>query len=232
MRRLIEWLPYVAGVLVCLLTVQLGLWQTRRAEEKSILGEHLAASERMPPVVVRGIAGIDEWKMVRLSGRWDAAKSILLDNRVQDGRPGYHVYTPLVTGTGELVLIKRGWVPTGSERTRLPAVRTPSGEVTVSGRVRFPETEPFTLSARAGDGRLWQYLDIPAYRAWSGLPVAAAIVEQTSASEDGLVRAWPRPELGVGRHRGYAVQWFALAALSAGLVGWFGWKRWRENVGN
>ncbi len=232
MRRVIDWLPYVAGVLVCVLTVQLGLWQTRRAEEKRQLGEHLAASARVPPAIVSGVSDIDEWAPVQLSGRWIVAKSILLDNRVQDGRAGYHVYMPLETGGGEMVLVKRGWLPAGRDRTQLPALTTPDGEVTVVGRVRYPELKPFTLSAQAGNGRLWQYLDVPAYRTWSGLPVAAAIVEQTSASNDGLVRDWPRPDLGIDRHKGYAVQWFGLAALAAGLMGWFGWKRWRENVGS
>ena len=232
MRRLIDWLPYIAGLLVCMLTIQLGLWQTRRAEEKVHLGERLAARERMPPAIVSDMNDVAEWRTVQVSGRWIAEKSILLDNRVHEGRPGYHVFTPLDTGAGTVILVKRGWLPAGMDRTHQPEVKTPGGAVTVTGRVRVPESKPFTLSAQAGEGRLWQYLDMAAYRTWSGLPVSAAIVEQTSASDDSLVRDWPRPELGIDRHRGYAVQWFGLAALAAGLVGWFGWKRWRGNVGS
>jgi cytochrome oxidase assembly protein ShyY1 len=31
---------------------------------------------------------------------------------------------------------------------------------------------------------------------------------------DGLVRDWPAPSLGIERHRGYAVQWYALALMA------------------
>ena len=37
-------------------------------------------------------------------------------------------------------------------------------------------------------------------------------IQQTSALDDGLVRDWPAPDLGIHKHYGYAFQWFALAA--------------------
>jgi len=98
--------------------------------------------------------------------------------------------------------------------------------------VRVPESKPFSLADRPGDNGLWQYLDLDAYAKAYGLTVAARIVEETDTASDGLVRDWPRPDLGVDRHRGYAVQWFGLATLAAGLCGWFGWKRWRAHGGS
>jgi cytochrome oxidase assembly protein ShyY1 len=108
-------------------------------------------------------------------------------------------------------------------------VNTPTGEVTINGRVRLPEAKPYTLADAPGEGARWQYVDLAAYRAWSKLAVIDEVLEQTDPSTDGLIRDWPRPDLGVDRHRGYAVQWFGLAALSAGLCGWFGWRRWRRH---
>lgn len=218
--------PYLAGVLVCVLTVQLGLWQTRRAEEKRALGERIAAETGAP---ARHLAATpEEWQAVRLTGHW-AAGSIYLDNRVHQGQPGYYLLTPLQTDEGRTVLVKRGWIAAGRDRTTLPAVSTPVGEVSVSGRIRRPEAKPYTLADTPGDGARWQYLDLAAYRAQTGLAVADVVVEQTDPSSDGLIRDWPRPDLGIDRHRGYAVQWFGLAALSAGLCGWFGWRRWRQD---
>ena len=46
-------------------------------------------------------------------------------------------------------------------------------------------------------------------------------LQQTSAGHDGLVRDWPAPDAGIDRHRGYAFQWYALAALAAGLTAWY-----------
>ena len=52
-------------------------------------------------------------------------------------------------------------------------------------------------------------------------PLAAVTVQQAGPPSDGLLRDWPRIDLGVDKHYGYAVQWFALAGLIALLYGWF-----------
>ena len=48
------------------------------------------------------------------------------------------------------------------------------------------------------------------------LPLQHFVLEQTSAdgSETALVRDWPAPDLGIDKHRGYAFQWYALAAMA------------------
>lgn len=227
MRRVIDWLPYLAGVMVCVLTVQLGLWQTRRADEKIALGARLAQAGEAAPLVPEVVDQVAEWTRVAVRGHWLADKTIWVDNRVHDGRPGFHVLTPLAREDGGVVLVRRGWIAAGRDRSHLPEVVTPAGSVTVIGRVRIPESKPFSLADSAGAGRLWQYLDLPLYAQRFEVRLADHIVEQTGATDDGLVRDWPRPDLGIDRHRGYAAQWFGLAALAAGLVGWFGWKRWQ-----
>ena len=35
------------------------------------------------------------------------------------------------------------------------------------------------------------------------------------AAGEVLVRNWPAPDTGIDKHRGYAVQWYALAAMAA-----------------
>lgn len=219
--------PYVVGVLVCVLTIKLGLWQTDRAEEKQALGARIEAAATAPSTTAA--ANLTEWQVLRLTGQWRSEATIYLDNRVQYGQPGYHVLTPLQMVDGTVVLVKRGWTGIGLNRSALPVVNTPAGEVTINGRVRLPEAKPYTLADAPGEGARWQYVDLAAYRAWSKLAVIDEVLEQTDPSTDGLIRDWPRPDLGVDRHRGYAVQWFGLAALSAGLCGWFGWRRWRRH---
>ena len=41
------------------------------------------------------------------------ARQILIDNKVHDGRAGYHVVTPLVLADGRVVLVDRGWIAAG-----------------------------------------------------------------------------------------------------------------------
>jgi cytochrome oxidase assembly protein ShyY1 len=47
----------------------------------------------------------------------------------------------------------------------------------------------------------------------SGLQLQPFVLEQVSpdGSEGVLLRDWPKPDLGVDKHRGYAFQWYALA---------------------
>lgn len=224
-----DWLPFFVGILLCVLTIQLGLWQTRRAEEKIALGERLEVARSEAPVHPADIDTVDEWTRVELAGHWIADKTILVDNRVYQGRPGFHVMTPLQTRGGSIILVRRGWVSTGRDRSVLPRITTPSGDVVVVGQVRIPEKKPYSLADQAGQGRLWQYLDMNAYAKAFDVAVAQRIVEQLSDADDALVRDWPRPDLGIDRHRGYAAQWFGFAALSAALVVWFGWRRWQQH---
>jgi cytochrome oxidase assembly protein ShyY1 len=43
------------------------------------------------------------------------------------------------------------------------------------------------------------------------------ILEQHSPAPDGLLREWPRPDLGVEKHESYALQWYSLAGLAVVL---------------
>ena len=57
-------------------------------------------------------------------------------------------------------------------------------------------------------------------RAALGLPMQPVLVRQTVELDDGLARDWVQPASGVDRHHGYAVQWYAIAAVTAGLWLW------------
>jgi cytochrome oxidase assembly protein ShyY1 len=61
--------------------------------------------------------------------------------------------------------------------------------------------------------RVWQNVTVEQFAAWSGLPLESYVIEQHSALDDGLVRDWPRADLGIEMHESYALQWYSLAAL-------------------
>lgn len=226
-------LPLVAGLLVAVLTAQLGNWQVSRALEKSAMQASFDSVAMSRPISL-GLVPPEEWQTVELRGTWQPERSILLDNRVHRGRVGYHVLTPLeLAGARRWVLVNRGWVAADVDRGRLPAVDAPAGEQVVAGRVRHPSDKPFTLAPDEGSSRVWQVLDLVRYRQRTGLPVADFVVQQAGGAEDGLVRDWPRPDAGADRHRAYALQWYALAALAVGLTGWYVWNGlWRTKRDN
>ena len=224
--------PLLAGLVVSILGVQLGNWQVRRAEEKTELGERVAHLAAVPATSLSGApsdGAVEEWQRVSVAGEWLPQGTIFLDNRVPLGRPGFHVLTPLrLAAGGDVVLVNRGWVAAGLEHARLPEVTGVAGAGVVEGLVRYPQPHPFSLARKPAEGRLWQFLDLPAYRQAFGLPVAAFLLQETSVGPDGLVRDWPRPDAGIDRHWGYAAQWYGLAATAAAMTGLYMFRKLRR----
>jgi surfeit locus 1 family protein len=75
--------------------------------------------------------------------------------------------------------------------------------------------------------------EAPASPAASAAPCLAPwVAQQTSPAADGLVRDWPALGAGADRHRGYAVQWYALAVVAAGLSAWYAGRLLLRRLGN
>ena len=183
---------------------------------------------------------VERGQRVLLKGEWLASATAFLDNRTHAGRAGYHVLAPLRLADGSgVVLVNRGWVAADADRTVLPEVALAPAQVTLEARVHVPEADAFTL-AKAGQteaGQVWQAVDLShlAARADVSLPLCSAsgagsaclaswLALQSSDSADGLVRDWPLPAAGIDRHRGYAFQWYCLAALGAALTAGYAWR--------
>jgi cytochrome oxidase assembly protein ShyY1 len=112
------------------------------------------------------------------------------------------------------VLVARGWLPRDpSDRARLPPVDTPSGTITIEGRImrRLPRVLQLGQSTPLQPGAIVQNIQVADVAAAAKMPMLPFIVEQTGDADDHLVRDWPRPSSGIERHRGYAVQWYGLA---------------------
>ena len=214
------WLPTLATLIFAILTAMLGQWQWHKAELK----EHLRASYdnagRLPALgwsEVNALGGAALYRRVRLVGEFAAAYQVLLDNRIVRGRAGYHVLTPLWLEQRGAVLVNRGWQAAEGDRQRLPEIVTPKGTSSIEGILVHARTRYLELAAGAETGRLWQNLDLDRYQTWFGSELPNWLVLQTNSTEDGLIREWPEPDVGIAKHRSYAVQWFSLCALLVGL---------------
>ena len=219
----------IAAAAFIALTISLGNWQGRRAEEKLELGRRLDEATKGPVLSVSA-ARLDgsalERRRVSARGRFVARAVLFLDNKVLHGAAGYHVLTPLkLEGSEERhVLVNRGWIAAG-ERSRLPAVPTPETVQTIEGIAVTPSRRFLELAPEAASGPLRQNLVPEREEKRLGLGLQPFVIEQTSGADDGLVREWERPDTGVDRHRSYALQWYSFAALAAVLYVALGFKR-------
>ncbi len=213
------WWATLATAAGVALTVALGFWQLGRAQTKQALQQRIDEFAKGPPLLV-GAEAVDVdallLRSVEVRGHFEPRHAVFIDNRVYKHQPGYYVMMPLrVAGADTYVVVNRGWVAAGSERNRVPQVRTPEGEVVVRGTAT-PFSERFLeLSSKVAEGNIWQNMVFERYRQATRLTVQPIIVQQTQAiagSDDGLIRDWPPVDLKRNTHLAYAVQWFALAA--------------------
>ena len=215
-------LPTIATVVAIALFLTAGHWQQGRMEQKEALRAQFdAASARTPSTLPSEPVDWTAWRYrpVAVQGTFDAARQILIDNKVEDSHAGYHVVTPLVLADGRTVLVNRGWTPQGASRAALPQVAPPAGPVTIRGRVAIPATGVFELSKDTTSGPVWQNLDPARFSATTGVAVLPVMIEALAppsppVPDDGLVRDWPAPDFGIEKHRIYMVQWYLFAALA------------------
>ncbi|MBI4997100.1 MAG: SURF1 family protein [Rhodocyclales bacterium] len=208
----------LATALLLPVLLALGVWQLQRAAQKEALLDRWSAQAALAPLPV----GPDQLQILRdpgaagrrlvLHGHWDTRLQVLLDNQVQHGVAGYRLFTPLRIAGDRAVLVDRGWLAGGPRRELAPAVLPVRGEVALAG-VAAPPPAAGPLARQVVDASLGggllrvQRLDIAGLSPWLDLDL-----------EPWTLRTDPAlPRLTPDRHRAYALQWFLLAALLAGL---------------
>ena len=241
-------LLWVAALLGMLLTARLGFWQLDRAAQKLALRDQIQQRATLPVLMPSELprsaeaAAQQHYRRVVLQGRWLGQHTIYLDNRQMNARPGFFVVTPLLLADGTAVAVQRGWLGRDFiDRSRLAPVATTDGTVQVAGRLAPPPSKLFQLGG-ADAGLIRQNLDLDAWaleihqplRPWSVQQTDEGVAPVAAAGPvpvDGLSRQWPAPAVDVGKHHGYASQWFSLCALIAGLAAWFLMLRPRLSAG-
>jgi len=219
--------PYPGFTIACVILFAilcgLGTWQLERLQWKLALiatvNSHMAA----PPVPLDRILAMNrdeaQYRRVRLSGRFDHGRETYVFATDQ-GAAVYHVFTPLMTDDGRVVMVDRGEVP--KEKLN-PATRSSGnvdGPVQVTGVWRIPDAPSllFTPPPEA-ERRIWYSRNVRAIAAVDHLTLAAPVViEADSTPNPG---GWPlggRTMISFrNQHLSYAVTWFGLALCLLGV---------------
>lgn len=211
--------PWWAGflfVLMLALLLTLGTWQVRRGQAKdAIIAERSAAGKMAPIEFDAALAGAESGRLVKARGEYLAGRQLLLDNQVWKSRPGYRVWTPLQLDDGRLVIVDRGWVPLGKDRSNPPNPAATNGTVEITGFWRDWPKPGLTFAPKPCDEEGWpRAVLFPAYPQVAcnyDLPVLDGLFLLSEEAEGGFPRDWQDVGLPPLRHYGYALQWYALA---------------------
>lgn len=220
----------LAAVAVAVGCVGLGRWQLDRLADRQDRNAAVESAQAAEPVPASALLSTDQpaaaalfWRWVSATGRYDAEHEVLLRGRLDGGRAGFHVLTPLVTVDGAALLVNRGWIPVdpSGAATRAPDVPSPpEGEVSVLGRVRPLEQVRAARAAPDGDGVTLATVDLAELAGDLPYPTFTAYAELVEQRPSGQAQPEPvdPPQLSAGPHLAYAVQWFLFSGL--GLVGY------------
>lgn len=218
-KPLPAWLPLAVGFAFVALFAFLGTWQVGRGLEKRTELDTFAHDGGFSSW--RHGAEVAPFQRLRVTGEYDGDHQFLLENITHGGRPGFYVLTPLAGRDDEpLLLVNRGWIA-DADATDLAV---PVGIVTIRGRAgRLPRAAVHMgdpIAAATGWPRRAVFPATADVVAALGREVQPFVLLMDPDDDAGFIREWAPPGFGPGRHFGYALQWFAMAAVLAGLLVW------------
>eukprot|EP00092_Neocalanus_flemingeri_P003753 GFUD01004038.1.p1 GENE.GFUD01004038.1~~GFUD01004038.1.p1 ORF type:complete len:292 (-),score=54.34 GFUD01004038.1:26-901(-) len=232
----------IAGTLFLIAPIStfcLGVWQyNRRSWKISTIAELQQKVTKAEPVSfdLDEAVGV-EYQKVQVTGSFDNSQEVLIGPRSYiDGsggsgaggiisfgsgvgdRVGYHVVTPfVVSGTGDRILVNRGWVP----HTRLQQEQRPQGQIsgltTITGILRIKEETSSMVPPNKVETNKWHSRDLEALSTkLSTRPVFVDLDLESSraaAHYGGPIGGQTRISLR-NDHVQYMLTWFGMSAVT------------------
>jgi len=210
--------PFLFGVVGVAVLVSLGVWQLQRLEWKEAILADIEdrISDAPAALPARPDPETHRYMPVSVQGRFDPAEIHVLVS-LRDQGAGYRIIQPFETG-GRRILVDRGFVP-ATEKNAPPA----TGPAVVTGNLHWPdEVDGFTPEPDV-DENIWFARDVPVLAGALDTEPVLVIAREI----EGAQRGEPLPVTATGipnNHLGYAVQWFGLAIVWAGMTAFLLWR--------
>ncbi len=204
--------PLLLGVVGVAVLVSLGVWQLQRLEWKENLLAEIEARIAADPVALPATLSPedDAFLAVRLDGVIDGP-AIPVFGTWRGAGAGYRIIAPVATGDRR-VLVDLGIAPAADPDL-------PVEPLSIQGNLNWPdETEPNP------EAEVWTNVDVPALAARLDTePFLVVAAEIDGAAPPAMLV--PVGTEGIpNNHLGYAIQWFGLAAVWAGMTAFLLWR--------
>lgn len=213
---------YLLLLVACVVTfIKLGLWQYNKAAYKQGIQDAYQASVKKGTqsfIKYLNNPEVLEFQNISFAGSFETQYQILIDNKVEQGRGGFHIVTPFkIKNTDQYILVNRGWIAGyDGDHQKVPEFDTPAEEMRIEGMVWIPTDKIFTLEKESEIKPnvwklVWQNLDMKKYHSVAPISVLDVIVKLAPNQKGGFVRNWQLPPSKIATNLSYAYQWFGFA---------------------
>lgn len=226
------------AVLIFIIFASLGSWQVVRLSWKLDLiarvNQRVHAQSVPAPRSEQWSqlnASDDEYRRVNIEGSFIQGQDTLVLAVTERGS-GFWVITPLRVADGTVVMVNRGFIPSEAARIVAPAVADAHNISSVRGLLRMAQSGGAFLRQNDPGNRRWYSRDVQAIAKTNGLTrvapyfidmdVASAPPPKPSAASAVVVPVGGLTVIAFhNSHLVYALTWYVLAAMVAGVTWYF-----------
>ena len=216
LRRML--FPLILGLGGIAMLLGLGIWQVQRLHWKEGVIAAIDARIGSAPEEVPAVPdpATDRYLAVTATGTFTGDEVDVLSSEPNVGA-GYRVMAVLETGTGRRLLVDRGFIP---ETSRGLPHEAQVGSVT--GNLLWPvEVDRFTPPPDPRTG-IWFARDVPALA--RTLRTEPFLIVASSETGDAIAPVRVDSSDIPNDHTTYAITWFSLAVVWAGMTGLLLWR--------
>ncbi|MGI9389535.1 MAG: SURF1 family protein [Boseongicola sp.] len=217
---------FALGVIGCAVLISLGTWQLNRHVWKQEIIAQIEARIDEPPTTLPAIPDSvrDRFKPVLVQGKFYGRDLFVLTSLPNIG-PVHRLISALMTTDGRQILIDRGWIPANHLMRN-----EPNQSVEIVGNLHWPdEVDSWTPEPDRENG-IWFGRDVGQMAHELGTEPLMVIARTVSAPAP-IAIPLPLTTTAIpNSHLGYAIQWYGLAIVWAGMTAFLIWRIHRRMV--
>lgn len=217
MRRYI--VPLLFGVIGCSILLGLGFWQLRRLQWKQDMLSEIQAQIDAPATPLPAHVDVSmKYAPVTVSGTTTGEEIDVLSGTKEQGG-GYQIVSGLITDDGRRIMVDRGFVPQQDRYAPRPPVR-----LQITGNLHWPDEKGSSTPDPNLSENIWFARDVPAMAAQLNTQPILVVASFVRGDAQG-VQPIPVAIEGIpNNHLAYAVQWFMIAVVWAGMTVGLIWR--------